>query len=892
MTTEHTIFDIFCPKCGALILDRDICPDPACGWQRPLAGDNVGSVVWMVDLGVKLNKPYCYPMVAEGLYCLGTEDGVILALDVQSGKIRWEYHLPPKMMAHALAADGQRLFVGGEDVASIPTPGHSLVALDLHTGALLWETPTDAHSLSAAAVAEGRVYFSASDGLMRAVEAATGAPLWAVPHPTAWGPAAPVVAEGLVCAGGRGNTLAAYDAITGEEQWRFTVGDARNWFAHPLYAAQGRLYALTWEDNHLHVLDLHSGEALWEAHGERSRGFTTPPALGEGYVLIGSRVYRPTDKGRTEGYAMLALDAESGAERWRHYTDKHILTPPNITGGAVFFGANDGTFCALDAAQGEEQWRIQVKSRAVAQPQTAGDLVIFGGRDGLIHGLRWRAAPVFSQQDPEQLLESRDIAGAAVAYALQGDLERAAELYATQLGDLKAAARLYQHAGLSHKAGPLWERLGELQQALKAYRETEDKAGQARTLERLGQFLEAGELYEALGDLLSAARVYERGSKRYKAAELYHKAGNTEKARELWYDLGDWEKVAEVHVLRKQFMEGAEIFEAHERWERAAELYLQARLPRRALPLLVKLGHWERVAELAHEVGDLRQEAQAYEALYEWRRAAETYGEAAFALRQAENGQLLPGAQEEAIASLYEQAARLYAEKLYDEDGEIAMRALVRRFRHLPELVVQVIAENTFIENEYNTLRLQVENRGYGVARNIQVEMEGEFDAGEGCCLNVVQAGRTKTLEVTLRPHKGNYGKVPLVLKVTYLDIQGDHYEMQNAVRVTVMQAGYLPGLGTVATPTNLNLTIYQPGSHRVEGSEVNINRVMAQGGGGLSAGSGGQFGEEAALTQEGRVSVRPGAERVRRCPVCNLPTDDPGQHYCTDCGTPLPPVE
>lgn len=893
MTTENAIFEIFCPECGALVLDRDSCPDPACDWRRrALPGGDVGAVVWMADLGVKLNKPHCYPVVAGDLYCLGTEDGVILALDVQSGEIQWEYHLPPRVMAHALAADEQRLYVGGEDVASIPRPGRNLVALDLHGGALLWEAKTDAHSLSAAAVAEGRVYFTASDGLLRAVEAATGVPLWAVAHPTAWGPAAPIVAEGLVCAGGRGNTLVGYDALTGEERWRLSVGDARNWFAHPLYAAQGRLYALTWEDNHLHVLDLHSGEALWDASGERSRGFTTPPALGEGYVLIGSRVYRPTDEGQTEGYAMLALDAENGAERWRHYTDKHILTPPNIAGGAVFFGANDGTFCALDATQGEEQWRIQVKSRAVAQPQTAGDLVIFGGRDGLIHGLRWRAAPVLVEQDPEQLLESGEIATAAAIYALRGDIERAAELYASQLGQPKAAAQLYQHVGLLQKAAPLWAQLGELQRALKAYREAEDKAGQAQILERLGQFLEAGELHETLGNLATAARLYEQGGNRNKAAELYHKAGNVDKAIRLWRDLGEWERSAELHARNKQFVEAAEIFEAHERWERAAELYLEAKLPQRALPLFIKMTHWERVAKLAHEVGNPQQEAQAYEALHEWQHAAKAYGEAAYALRQTEADQPLSRAEEESIAALYERAALIYAEKLYDEEGEVAMRALVRRFRHLPELVVQVIAESPFIENEYNTLQLQVENRGHGIARKIGLQMKGEFDIGGECCINVVQPGKSKTLEVTLRPRKENFGKVPLTLEVTYLDMPGNHYELQRDVWVVVMRPG-IPGLGTVTTPTNLNVTIYQPGSRRVEGGEVNINRGLTETGEGLPVRSSIiSMGDELALTQDGRVSVRPVAEQVRRCPTCNLPTSDPEQHYCSDCGTPLPPVK
>ena len=889
MTTTNPIFEILCPQCGALILERESCPDPACGWQRPLLGGDVGAVVWMADLGVKLNKPHCYPVVAGDLYCLGTEDGVILALEAQSGEIRWEYRLPPRVMAHALAADGQRLYVGGEDVASIPRPGRNLAALDLHSGALVWEAASGAHSLSAAAVAEGRVYFSASDGLLHAVEAATGAPLWAVSHP-AWGPGAPIVTEGLVCVGGRGNTLAAYDALTGEERWRFTGG---GWFAHPLYAAQGRLYALTWED-HLHVLDLHSGEVLWDARGERGRGFTTPPALGEGAVFIGSRVYRPTEAGQSNSYALLALDAETGAERWRHYTDKHILTPPNIAGGAVFFGTNDGAFCALDAAQGQEQWRMQVKSRAVAQPQAAGDLVIFGGRDGLIHALRWRAAPVLSQQDPEQLLERGDVAGAAAVYALQGAVERAAELYAARLGQPKVAAQLYQHAGLLQKAAPLWAQLGELQLALKAYREAENRAGQAQILEQLGQFLEAGELAEALGDLATAARLYEQGGKRYRAAELFAKAGNTDKAIRLWRDVGEWEKSAELHARSKQFSEAAEIFEAHERWERAAELYLEAQLPQRALPLLVKLMHWERVARLAHEVGDWQQEAQAYETLQEWRRAAEVYGAAAFALREKGGTRPLSRTRSEEIAGLYERAAQLYSEKLGDDEGAATAKRLVRRFRRLPELRVSVIAEETFVENQYNKLKLRVENQGFGLARKIELQLEGEFDVREGCCIPSLRPEKTTLLDVIVRPHKEHYGpNVPLTLVISYFDEQEQRHHLRTDTSVPVLQAGFLPGLASGPTPLHVHIDQwYQPGAKRVDGGEVNINRTTGQVGDAVNISRNiSHDGDEITIVRDGRVSVRPGAERVRRCPTCNLPTDDPEQRYCSDCGTPLPPA-
>src|SRR5262245_34285875 len=129
---------IFCPQCNELILDQPTCP--ACGWRRPPAL-GAGAEVWRVELGYRLSKPRCYPVVAAGRYCLGAEDGAVVALDIESGRTAWERSLNDGSTIHALATDGERLFVGAADTRPIPMPGKSFLALDARTGTPIWQYP-------------------------------------------------------------------------------------------------------------------------------------------------------------------------------------------------------------------------------------------------------------------------------------------------------------------------------------------------------------------------------------------------------------------------------------------------------------------------------------------------------------------------------------------------------------------------------------------------------------------------------------------------------------------------------------------------------------------------------------------------------------------------------
>jgi outer membrane protein assembly factor BamB len=112
--------------------------------------------------------------------------------------------------------------------------------------------------------------------------------------------------------------------------------------------------------------------------------FLSSPAVAEGLVIVGS--------GDQHVYA---LDAATGALRWKRRTGGVVHASPAVAGGRVFIGSFDRTLYALDAATGAIHWTFQTgddpelhnqvgiaSSAAVAEGR-----VFFGCRDGHFYAL-------------------------------------------------------------------------------------------------------------------------------------------------------------------------------------------------------------------------------------------------------------------------------------------------------------------------------------------------------------------------------------------------------------------------------------------------------------------------------------------------------------------------
>jgi outer membrane protein assembly factor BamB len=281
--------------------------------------------------------------------------------------------------------------------------------------AMRWCLPLGATSGGGAALSDGTLYVTRNLGIgskgqatLFALDAGTGIEQWR--HVSRLGEvySAPAVADGLVytcrsSAASADGVLLALDAATGQERWRFAVadrgfGDVK--CSDPVVTA-GAVYISI--NNQLHALDAKTGVSRWEssrllcfgaAQPAVANGFiyyhcnlqvtalsaetgalqwqTTIGALNlfeaaspvitsgaESPVVSDGLVFVAASRGGSKPSGeLVALDAMTGAERWRVKSDSEINSNPAVAGGVVYVDIGDD-LVALDTATGEERWRKQ-----------------------------------------------------------------------------------------------------------------------------------------------------------------------------------------------------------------------------------------------------------------------------------------------------------------------------------------------------------------------------------------------------------------------------------------------------------------------------------------------------------------------------------------------------
>ncbi|WP_224448912.1 PQQ-binding-like beta-propeller repeat protein [Haloprofundus salilacus] len=124
------------------------------------------------------------------------------------------------------------------------------------------------------------------------------------------------------------------------------------------------------------ALDAESGEERWHAGDEDDHYLRSP-------LVHGGTVYTASGGGRA-----FAVDAETGEELWTAETDASAATVPTLDrhGEAFFVGDSDGTIYAFDAESGDEQWRRNVFGVATRLVARHGVLTV-GTEGGEVYAL-------------------------------------------------------------------------------------------------------------------------------------------------------------------------------------------------------------------------------------------------------------------------------------------------------------------------------------------------------------------------------------------------------------------------------------------------------------------------------------------------------------------------
>jgi len=312
-------------------------------YHSPLTLINASNVdrlgfAWQYDLGAPRRGQEATPIVIDGVMYTSGTFGYVYALDAASGRELWRYDPHP-------------------DYRAARNPCCDLV----NRGVAVWK---------------GRVYVAAVDGMLHAIDAKTGHPVWKVDtitdHTLPYSSTgAPIIAGDKVVIGNSGSDMgrngvrgyvAAYDADSGKFVWRFwTVPPPPGKkLEHPELAAAAK----TWDPKR--PVSSQGGGTAWD-------GFAYDPDLD--LVYFGTANAAPYDlsvvgKGQFDALytaSILAVHAKTGRLAWHYQTTPHdeydfdavqklVLANLTVAGQprkVIMQASKNGFFYVIDRASGE-----------------------------------------------------------------------------------------------------------------------------------------------------------------------------------------------------------------------------------------------------------------------------------------------------------------------------------------------------------------------------------------------------------------------------------------------------------------------------------------------------------------------------------------------------------
>ena len=286
------------------------------------------------------------PTVVGNSVIVGSCAGSLHAVDRTKGSPVWVYDTRadgPSAQFH-----GEPLLIGNRIV--VPTdadPKGHIYSFDAASGNLQWKVALNKGVAATPLVIGDRIVGVSAEGEVVAVDAKSGKVVWqkapAGPlKPLPYIPS-PAYAGKRIFMADNINNVFAIDAATGATLWRRTLSGRPN---TALVVVGSSVIAGT-VDGHLHWIASDSGEVEKTIRLEEGRPYGTPvlasPLL---FVLAGGAKS-----------SLLALDAASGAVRWKQETPKEWTTyRPLLTGSNVIAGDQDRNLCAFDRASGAKRW--------------------------------------------------------------------------------------------------------------------------------------------------------------------------------------------------------------------------------------------------------------------------------------------------------------------------------------------------------------------------------------------------------------------------------------------------------------------------------------------------------------------------------------------------------
>jgi outer membrane protein assembly factor BamB len=302
---------------------------------------------------------------------------------------------------------------------------------------------------SGLALGDGRLYVTAQEGMLYALDAATGAERWRYDTGGTGSKrritSSPVVAGRMVLFGADDNSLRALSTTDGRLLWRFETkaqvfgSPAVDAEAAYVASADGSLYAvsldsgaLRWQyaaGGALHVSPTVAEQAVYVG-AQDSRLYAVGAAIGQPLwsFLTAGKVESVPTASATRVYVgsgdsrLYALDRQTGGLAWYYSTGDAIYSRPLLAGSVVYVASMGQVLSALSAADGKLLWEYSTNTPLRYTPLLSGShLYLAPSSDSMLYILDAATGEPVAQQDTGEWPACQPIEAAGTIYLAQRD---------------------------------------------------------------------------------------------------------------------------------------------------------------------------------------------------------------------------------------------------------------------------------------------------------------------------------------------------------------------------------------------------------------------------------------------------------------------------------------
>jgi serine/threonine protein kinase/outer membrane protein assembly factor BamB len=303
---------------------------------------------------------------AEKIFFVGSADGSVYAIELQTGKLKWRHTIGAPLLASPTLI-GDKLFIADsagkmqainaeshetlwqreinspvvstpayfKDILFVPTEGGRMVALDIASGSTRWEFKAESAIVSSPHRHAELVLFGTRNGAFHAISAETGRAIWKF-HAGEPIVASPAASVDSVYFGTQSGTFFALEADTGGLIWEYPTDRAI--ISKALIAFTAVIFCS--HDRWLYCCEKYDGGLKWKASVR-------------GKAIANLVVHKETVLVATQEGWLQAFHTRTGNLVWQIDLGRKLDSSPVISGDHLLQATVEGEILALSSKQAE-----------------------------------------------------------------------------------------------------------------------------------------------------------------------------------------------------------------------------------------------------------------------------------------------------------------------------------------------------------------------------------------------------------------------------------------------------------------------------------------------------------------------------------------------------------